>query len=211
MFNFLLNIIFPKFCCGCSCLGTYLCPKCYSQLYFFPLPIEVETKPQYCDQLFALVKYQPPINQLIFDFKYHGVKNIGKTCARMLYYCANVPDFDLVINVPLHKTKQKQRGFNQTEIIAREYARLLNKPYYQLLKKIKNNKAQASILDKSKRIKNTIDLFAPIKKIPKDINQIKTCLIIDDVSTTGATINQCAKILKQMGIKKVYGLTFAHG
>ena len=211
MIKFLLDIVFPKFCCGCNRLGTYLCPMCYSKLYFFPTTIEMEVEKPYCDQLFALVKYQKTINQLMFDFKYHGVKEIGQTCARMLFYCGDIPDFDLVINVPLHSAKLQQRGFNQTEIIAREYAKLVNKPYFQLLKKIKNNKAQANISDQQQRLANTIGVYQLVKSLPKDIDLVNSCLSIDDVSTTGATINECAKVLKSLGIKTVYGLTFAHG
>lgn len=167
--------------------------------------------PIYADQLIALVKYQPPINQLIFDFKYHGVKDIAQVLASMIYYCAHLPEFDLITFVPLHPKKEKLRGFNQAQLIAQQLSIHTQKPCHPTLLKIKNQPAQASIANKNLRVLNADNLY----QIGSDklISQFrgKTCLLIDDVSTTGATINQCAKILKENGMQKVYGLTFAHG
>lgn len=168
-----------------------------------------EVSPVYLDDLFALVKYQPPIDKLIFDYKYQGVKGIGLTLGKMIYYAANIPKVDLITYVPLSIKKQKSRGFNQAQIIAQELSRLTDIHCRPLLVRKKSRKAQASILDKGQRIKNASDLYLPIEDV--EINKVSSVLMIDDVSTTGATLNECAKVLKQMGIKKVYGLSFAHG
>ena len=211
MFSFLLDIIFPKFCCGCDHLGTFLCPKCFKQIEFFKHPVEIEAELQYCDQLWAMAKYQKPIDKLIFDLKYQSVKSIALVCAKMLFYQTRIPRVDVITFVPLHPKKQFQRGFNQAQIIAQEYGKLTKIPVVEFLIKTKNNQAQASLDQKNDRLKNIVGVYRPINHLPIDAEKILRCLIIDDVSTTGATINECAKVLKEMGIQKVYGLTVAHG
>jgi len=211
MFNFLLDIIFPKFCCGCDSLGTFICQKCFKQLEFFKHPVKIEADPVYCDQLYAMAKYQKPIDKLIFDMKYQSVKAIAVICGRMLFHCTKTPKVDVITFVPLHQKKQLQRGFNQAQIMAQEYGRLTNIPVIELLDKNKNNQSQASLNQKNDRLKNIKDVYIPTDHLPTDISKIESCLIIDDVSTTGATINECARILKNIGIPKVYGLTLAHG
>ncbi len=214
----LLDFLFPKFCISCSRPFTYLCPKCYEQPDFFTLPIEPQLKDNQLDLLLSACVYKPPISNLVKELKYTGIKNIAKTCAQVLYYSVNIPNADIITAVPLHPKRQKQRGYNQAEEIAKHLSILLNIPYLPLLKRTKHTKNQASILDKEKRLSNLKDIFEIDTGIKTRFiaslttnNQQLTALIIDDITTTGTTLNECAKVLKQHGVKKAIGLTLAHG
>ena len=114
-----------------------------------------------------------------------------------------LPRNTIITNVPLHKRKLKQRGFDQTDILAKKLAKKLDLTYTPLLKRIKHTKAQAQ-LDKQARSKNLDNAFVAIKQ-----NQKNTVLLIDDVTTTGATLDAAAQALKTAGIARVICLTIA--
>lgn len=204
--NFLLDAVFPTYCCGCGKFGDYLCEECVEKLHFFTLPIKLNLFPQYLDELTAAVDYAPPISQLIYTLKYHGVMGIGEYCGQLLYDSADFPSTEVVTAVPLHPKRRAQRGYNQAEIIAKKVSQLSGTPYYPLLKRKDNTTPQALLTDREKRLTHLRHAFLFIaQKIPASV------LLIDDVSTTGTTLNECAKVLKENGVQKVFALTVAHG
>src|SRR5258708_1209750 len=203
--SFLLDAVFPQYCCACSRFGDFLCPKCLEKLYFFTMPIELHLEETYLDQLIAACSYEAPISQLIFAMKYKHVKPIGEYCGQLLYNSTYFPDTECVAAVPLHLQRQKQRGYNQAEVIARKLSQLTGIPYIPLLQRTKNSVAQATITDRVKRLSNLEEAFAYDGKSPTP----SSVLLIDDVSTTGTTLNECAKILKQHGVREVVGLVVA--
>lgn len=212
--NLIKELLFPKFCVGCGRWFTFLCESCFEQVEFFTLPQTPQLNPLYLDQLIAATYFQPPISHLIKVMKYQHVKEIGLTCGRLLYETTNFPSPTFITAVPLHPQRKQERGFNQAEVIGQELARLMNLPYFNLLKRIKSVPHQASIEDKVKRKTNVSNIFAVnnLANWPTlDNHRPTSVLIVDDVTTTGATLNECAKVLKENGIQKVYGLTVAHG
>lgn len=210
LFKLLIELVFPRFCVGCDRLFTFLCPNCYEQIDFLTLPIKPKVKPNYLDQLIACCNYKPPISNLIKELKYNHVKDIALTCAQLVYYAANIPQTDLITAVPLHPKRLKERGFNQAELIAKHLSTLTSTPYQNLLVRTKHTKNQASITDKEHRLANLHNIFS-IQETFKDNSDNKSVLVIDDVTTTGATLNECAKVLKQHHFGPVIGLTIAHG
>ena len=98
---------------------------------------------------------------------------------------------------------KKRRGFNQSEIIAKELGRISNCKVVSLLSKIKDTEDQAR-LNKEERLKNIKNCFKLCDR--PGLSQV---LLVDDVFTTGATMKECCKVLKQAGIKKVWGFTLA--
>ena len=116
---------------------------------------------------------------------------------------------DCLVPVPLHPSKFRKRGFNQAELLAREFGKELNIPIRLLLRKNKETKDQKNLnrMERKKNVKNVFCVnVAEIKKgIPKSI------LLIDDVSTTGSTLTECAKALKAQGVQKVSFLTICAG
>ena len=112
----------------------------------------------------------------------------------------------ILIPIPLDKIKLKQRGYNQSEELAKNLAKALNTPITSnVLVKIQSTKSQME-LSKSGREKNLADAFSI--KNPKQI-QGKKVFLIDDVYTTGSTMAECAKILKKSGVKTVWGISLA--
>ncbi len=207
MLNFILDLIFPKFCAGCGKFDTYLCEKCYQQINFYPAMLQPTLTNCALDGVFVMAQYEAIIKKLIVSLKYKHVKDISKTLARMVYYASNFPKVKIITSVPLHPQKKKQRGFNQATEIALELSNITQTPFLKLLKRTKHSQAQAKISDKNKRLTHLKNTFALNQKIPN----LESVLIIDDVTTTGTTLNECALVLKQAGVKKIYGLAVAHG
>ncbi len=113
---------------------------------------------------------------------------------------AQIAHFDIIVPVPLHISKQKQRGYNQAELVAEQVAKALELTCEKnLLIKSSATKSQ-SMLKKTERILNLEDAFMVVneKLIAK-----KSILLIDDIVTTGSTVNQCCKVLKKAGAEKV--------
>jgi len=208
--DFILDIIFPKYCVNCGRLNCFICEYCFEQIEFYIFPIKLKLENKYLDEAHALFKYQQPASKLITTLKYQSVKNLGFFLGKLIYECIDVPNADLITFVPIHKKRFSERGFNQTELIAQKLADSVKIPHCALLNKSQNSKHQASLKNKTERLKNLSNSFTINPKITKNIYQNKTILIIDDVLTTGATLNECAKVLKENGIKKVIGLTVAH-
>lgn len=206
-FWWIINLIFPKYCVGCDKTGSFLCAKCFDKIDFYAFDLKMEDGKSDLDQLFCAGKYQPPLSSLITTFKYQGVIEIGKEFARILYNCVNFPDCDFITAVPMHPKKLKQRGFNQTQVIAKELARLCQIPFSEPLERKKYSAPQAS-LSREGRLKHLENTFALKCKEGKLID--KSILIIDDVTTTGTTLKKCAEILKQAGAKRVVGVVVAH-
>lgn len=230
--DFLLDIFFPKFCANCQREGTYLCADCFSLIDladrqycpFCAIPKEtINGKPcnsckksKFLDGLFSAADYKNSIvKKLIKDFKYEPyVKDLARTLSfiiiSFLLNLENKPDFGgfSIVPIPLHIKKMKKRGFNQSEELAKELSKDLEIPFLNnILERIKNTTSQAE-LSKEERIINASNAF--ICRNPKTIKD-KKILLIDDVFTTGSTMEECAKTLKQSGAKEVWGMTIARG
>lgn len=151
--------------------------------------------------------YDNTMKLIIHRFKYSGKKEysefLGFELAKM-YKKMNF-DVDFIVPVPIHKNRYKKRGYNQSECLVIEMCKYLNINYIKdIIIRSKDTLPQKN-LTKNERQKN---LYNSI--IPSNIDlKNKKVLLIDDVYTTGATIDSCAKILKNMGADKVYFLTLA--
>ena len=169
------------------------------------------------------------ISKLIKNIKYHFAKDISEVISKFLniflgslisrYNIIHPEELEIktlekfnnsiIIPVPLHKKRKKWRGFNQSEIIAKKLVKnfqLKNNLDTKNLIRIKHKKAQVK-LSKKEREKNIKDCFFWIGKNLKN----KNIILIDDVTTTGSTLNECAKVLKNNGAKEVWGLVIANG
>lgn len=208
MFNFLLDLLFPPCCLQCKRIGSYLCSQCqYEQRYYTqPIPIEIENAS--LDQLFACCTYATGARKLITCFKYKSAYSLTQTLVQLMVGHIPFPDdIDLFTAIPLHPTRQNMRGFNQAELLAKQLAKWLQIPYQPTLIRTIATSPQAQ-LDRQERLVHLIDAFAIIN--PEQIVG-KTIALIDDVTTTGTTLNEAAKVLKAHGAFKVYGVVFAHG
>lgn len=209
----LLDFLFPTYCCVCKRLGPYLCAKCYDGISFMPFPVQLRLEKVFLDQVIAVTEYESPIPQLLHQLKYESVIGIAEFCAQLTYHHIFLPPYDLITAVPLHPKRQYQRGFNQSQEIARHLASLTNLPFAEVLVRTRLTSTQAKSSSRAERLSKLENAFSVDLKniqLPKPLTEL-TVMLIDDVTTTGTTLNECAKVLKQAGCPKVIGLVIAHG
>lgn len=212
--DFITELLFPKFCFGCKKEGAFLCQGCRHLLDI--LEFDYKRPGKNLNGLYFAASFKNPvIKTLIHNFKYKPyTKNLAETLASLLiehFVLAktntdSIWENSVLIPVPLHEKKLRQRGYNQSEELAKELAKILKIPVISnFLVKIKSTESQMH-LKKEAREKNLLGAFA-IKK-PFDFAQGKIFLV-DDVYTTGSTMEECAKVLRKAGAKTVWGIAVA--
>jgi len=210
--EFVLDLVFPKFCLGCKKEGVFLCQDCFSILEILTTHQKVEGKN--LNDLYFPVNYENfLVKKLIQNFKYPPlIKELKKELALLIVshflLLDKKPDFSdfVLVPVPLSKRKLKWRGFNQAEEIAKELSEFLKIPLISdCLAKEKETKDQVEISEKE-RLENVKGAFL-VKNKEKIFG--KNILLVDDVFTTGATMEEVARVLKEAGAKKIVGVVVA--
>ncbi|MDP2944381.1 MAG: phosphoribosyltransferase family protein [bacterium] len=225
--TFVLDLFFPLECLGCGLEGVWLCSDCLRRLKFSGGEKIYNLKAPALNKIFIAGDYDDALlADMIKKFKYHFLAAIGKPLADflVLYWSGQlvlsrlnnpaamadnsiiIPDDSIIIPVPLSKKRERWRGFNQAEILAREFAANFSYPLSGGLKRIKHRRAQAS-LNEAERLENVKGAFA---YSGGDLTG-RTVILIDDVVTTGATLNEAALALRARGAAKIYGLVLAKG
>lgn len=236
IYNNLLEILFPTNvkCALCnieiatSVADKYLCDDCFKNL---PLitgktclkcgePLYSQAK--YCLRCknstfnfscaYSYGAYDGSLKQLIHNFKFNNKPYLDKCLAHMLVITyimkiAHKHKIDAVTYVPIHKSRLKQRGYNQCELLSQEFCKQTNLPLMKnLIIKTKNTKAQASLslTDRKTNLNNAFELTN------KEIVNGKNFLLIDDIFTTGSSCEECSILLKKNGANKIIVLTVAH-
>ena len=151
-----------------------------------------------------------PTKELIHNFKYSGIREVGPVLAGVLIQrlqAGKIRGEKVLVPVPLHSRRQRQRGFNQAEILARYVSRRLNIPGGIALKRKLNTKSQVELSGRERR-KNLAGAFVCGDQ---ELVKGKTVILVDDVSTTGATLEECAKVLRAAGARQIWGLVVARG
>ena len=150
------------------------------------------------------------IRQRLIEYKFQDKSYMYKTFAKIILknkkVCGFLEKYDIIIPVPIHKKRRLKRGYNQTELIAKEICKNISLELKtDVLIKQKNIKAQSE-LNKNERKQNIKNAFEI-----KNINEIidKKILLFDDIYTTGSTVNECSKILKKVGAKQIGVVTIA--
>jgi len=203
---------------------TLFCPICRARLadnkrvcaHYYDYDDDHDKKKRsFYYYLAAAGNYDDPVLQnLIHYFKYKRFKNLAPILGEILIKYLNnlfenwklkIENF-IIVPVPLHPRRERERGFNQAKILAEIVAHHFNLTLIDALKRIKNTKPQAKIKDIEKRMKNISNCFVTKSQ---EVIKGKNIILIDDVFTSGATINEAVKVLKQNGAKKVIALVLA--
>lgn len=160
------------------------------------------------DKSHSFAVYDDVIAKIVKRFKYNGKKYYAKYIAELMFQNAKYfDDVDLIIFVPIGKKRKFERGFNQAEEMAIELGKLTGIEVIGALEKIGRERHQAGLSQKDRR-KNLAGTFIFKTELKEQIKN-KNILIIDDVFTTGATLSECAKVIKTGKPKKIYCYTFA--
>ena len=159
--------------------------------------------------------HKPPVNQAIYQLKYHNQRYVAKYFAQeiCIKYVEEIRRWrpQALVPVPLHRKRRRKRGYNQAELLAEEIGKILGIPVAANLVKRVHYTGYQKKLDPIGRKKNLEHAFAPggdPARLPTDFRRV---IIIDDIYTTGNTVDQVAKVLKTMGFQKVYFLTISIG
>lgn len=209
--NYWLDFIWPQFCLGCKQEGSLCCSYCLNDILIeYDSDVNWPEQTKFCfASCHICCHYQNKLVQKILKtYKYSYLKNLSKLLVQILEKQArrlNLPANTIITNIPLHSTKLKERGFDQTEILAKGLAKQLNLTYIPLLKRQRRTKTQAQ-LTKKQRQQNMLNAFAATRQAGGGDYNI---LLIDDITTTGNTLNQAAQALQQANYKKITCLVLA--
>jgi ComF family protein len=168
------------------------------------------------DFAFALYDFaqKSDFEKIIHHLKYSGMKDLGVFLGQHLsgYVKLEIEEqkeiYDYIIPVPLHKTKVRERGYNQSEYLARGLSENLQFPYqFDFIARKRYTKSQTK-LTLLEREKNMHDAFALNNDYNEELKD-KNIILLDDVITTGATVNECIKVLREAGVNKIFTVSLA--
>lgn len=232
VFEAVLDILFPRRCPVCheiiGTAGRKTCAECEQKLIAVKEPYCMKCgKPvrrdedEYCqecrekEQNFiegrAVFVYDEIMKKSIYRFKYGGRQEYARYYAQEIKRSlgGKIQEWDAqaLIPIPLHKSRQGSRGYNQAELIAKELEKLTEIPVYRkLIKRVKRTEVQKN-LNVNERENNLKRAF----KIEKNDVKLKSVILIDDIFTTGSTINEAARCLREAGIPNVYFVVLSIG
>jgi ComF family protein len=211
--GFFTDLLLPERCISCKKKGSIICNNCTIGLR----KAERET----ANNIYACYDYRDPIiKRAIWELKYHKRRHIGEKLGQLMYeefiedlseiYQYQNGQSIYVIPVPISKDRLRGRGYNQAKILAKSFCNYDKKSFKlenNLITKNKKTTPQAKISNRTRRLNNVKGIF---KITNKEFVNGKTFIIIDDVTTTGATFLEITKILKGAGAKKILCFAVAH-
>ncbi len=230
----LADLLFPPNCSACGKVliadrGSPLCPECFATINFITSPLCttcgmpfiltdgsdhlchdcILSKPPF-SMARALGKYAGALLEVIHLFKYHGNVSAGETLGRMMartnYDSLAIGEYSLILPVPLHPARLRERGFNQSLILAKQISDRFCIPVdFLALRRTIHTEAQVN-LSKPHRVSNVRGAF---EVTDRSLTEDRRILLIDDVYTTGSTAKECAETLMKNGASEVAVLTLA--
>jgi len=216
-----LNFIYPPYCIICKArleLGlTLICKTCWQSLPRIDNTqiqkhsrANLDFTESQITKLLAVWEFNDAVQQVIHEMKFFGKKSIakflGREMADLMTHHKDYLETDMIIPVPLHKTKLRERGFNQSLLLSQAISKLTNIPVNQkILKRIRYTKPQSK-MNAFERQQNVKDAFRVID--PSTVKG-KTVVLVDDVLTTGSTMRVCVESLDSAGVAKILALTAA--
>lgn len=205
----LLNLIYiqPCYFCKSTKEDTLLCSKCYKKIHFMPASV---FRRENTTDIYACTLYDGIIKELIKAVKYKNQKKLAPVMADLMFNYwkqVNLAQDFLILPVPIHKLRLKERKYNHMDLVADEFA---TRTQYQVNKQFlirKKDTLKQYKLHKQERIKNIKDAFDINTENPPD--KTANLLIIDDITSTGITIKEIIKVLRKNGYKNITALTLA--
>jgi competence protein ComFC len=226
------SLFYPPICVVCLDevdRVEYLCPTCQSRAPRITAPFcakcsepffgaitqtfscaNCEHRTLHFDAAVAAYRSRGPVRKLVHDFKYGRQRHLRHPLAEWLGETLDDPRlrgrrFDLIVPVPLHAARERERGFNQATLLAELLAHKISVPLRPVLERIRYTTTQTAY-DRAERMENLHDAFRLRKN--RDVRELRV-LLIDDVLTTGSTLSECARVLKAAGAISVHAATAA--
>ena len=203
--------------------GTGFCPQCAKNVVYNNgktckrCGVGIDGEEDYCgncaydkiyfDGAYSVFSYEGAVQQAILSMKFNNLASYAKTLAVYLVFMAKKVnlEYDIVTFAPMSRKSLRKRRYNQAKLLAKHFCDMQNKDNLLVEAIVKHRETEAQEqLNKTERKSNLVGAY----KINADVKG-KRVLVIDDVKTTGATLNECAKVLKHAGATAVYGLTVA--
>ena len=231
--TWLLDALYPKRCLGCKRLGLWCCPECFASLTFrrelkcpnCNLSSQLGAWCSNCSAghnlngLWAAQPYgRPLVRQMIKAWKYDGLKDLSEPLINLLLALLKTHNLPpgwhgvareqwQLVPIPLTRHRLRGRNFNQAEILAQGVALAGHLPVNMLLERLRRTKPQSE-LEAQQRLTNVQGAFGlkPGAEIRGGV-----FILVDDIYTSGATMEECARVLKQNGAREVWGLVVAQG
>jgi len=229
LLDWVLDLVFPPRCVSCASFGPFICNGCLAAITsadaprcpvcWMPTPRRTgETSPgRVCARCTAIrpsftavrsvFVYQGAAREAVHALKFRGLSAIASVMAthmaqRLVEWR---PPIDSIVPVPLAGSRRRQRGYNQSELLAKELSRLTAVPLApRALIRPHSSSPQYRLADRDERRRNVSVAFRPGKRVPQG-----SVLLVDDVITTGATLDACSRVLLKAGAGPVFALTFA--
>jgi ComF family protein len=218
-----LDFLFPKYCVGCGKRGDFICSDCNRKLVrihaqLCPQCGRPQTSDVLCpvcvswsaaiDGIRAPFRFEGTIRQAVYDLKYHNIRALAKPLSGLLhdYLAGQSIPADVLVPVPFHSKRLKERGYNQSGLLAEGLGKLTGLPVVtDCLIRAKHTTPQAKTESLGERLGDVNGAFACGGSTFRGLS----ILLIDDVATSGATLNAAAAALKSAGTGTVWGLALA--
>ena len=205
LYQRILQLLFPARCVLCRKIlkdgEKHLCTPCRTAGLEY---LNTKTRVQFLDSFTAVWYYDTMVRASLLRYKFHGARGnavpYGYLLAENLRE-AHQGDFDMLTWVPVSPLRRLSRGYDQAELLARSVGRELEMTPVRTLKKIRHNPRQSGVRDHERRRANVRNVYAIAD--PETVRG-KRVLILDDIFTTGATVRECARVLRQAGAKEVH-------
>lgn len=203
----LLDLFFPPRCAFCRTVGVHgVCQNCEKTLPRTPEPLCKDTSFGVCA---APLLYEGVVRESLLRFKFHGVQGAAEGYGALLAQCVAEElggEFDLVTWVPVSRERERERGYDQAFLLARETAKHWDTKPVRLLRKTRDNAAQSGLSSAAERQGNVLGVY---KAENTEMLKNACVLLIDDILTTGSTLGECVRVLKEAGAKSVVCATLA--
>ena len=217
----LLDLIFPRTCAGCGREGDYFCDECEagtprlgppqcnvcSAPSRSPLCAWCQSANQPFNGITAPYRWMGVVQELVYSLKYRNVRASAPRLAEQMsaHLMEKSLDADIIAPVPLHPSRERERGYNQSELLARGISKSTGIPMAnRLLARIRNTPPQVTMTSPEERRENVVGAFECVGDA-----QGKRVLLIDDVVTSGATVAECSAQLRKAGAATIWVLSLA--
>lgn len=205
----LLDLIFPPRCAFCRRVGVHgVCTDCRKRLPFADTPMCEGTGFGHCA---SPLLYEGAVRESLLRFKFHSAPSAAEGYGQLLAQCAAEElggQFELVTWVPVSRERERERGYDQAYLLTRETARHWETEPVRLLRKVRHNAAQSGLTSAAARRGNVLGVYRAENEEKLRGARI---LLIDDILTTGATLSECVRVLKDAGAESVVCATLARG